>query len=240
MSREAPGHLTTIARGVPSVAEASAAALARAKTRLAIFSTIGEQFVQLKDHLALGLATEDAEGKRAISVLVEVHDVQLSPGGAGFIVFLDVRAGVAPSLLGRRVFTDAPAVVDNYYDRVRAQGLQDAVPPLEALPATVERGRITDRLAVRMAADGIDLQLEWTDLSAPIWTTAPTIRTPAEQAWALVQEAASGRVEINGTRLPGTPFQDEDWLPWFGRTGSSAMVSLCEVHTIGSKVRRMR
>ena len=51
---------------------------------------------------------------------------------------------------------------------------------------------------------------------------------------------ASGRIVLNGEQVPDEPFQDDVWVPWFGRTASSAMVSLREVHTLGSKVRRMR
>lgn len=77
------------------------------------------------------------------------------------------------------------------------------------------------------AADGSVIEARWADLGEPVFATGPT-RDGLSEITTVLVSARSGCVAIDGRVLPGTPYPDPIWTPWFGAEQTSCVMGLGE------------
>jgi len=74
---------------------------------------------------------------------------------------------------------------------------------------------------------GSVIEARWADLDAPVFATGPTRDALSEITTVLVS-ARTGSVTVDGRGLPGVPFPDPIWTPWFGEERTSCVMGLGE------------
>ena len=191
----------------------------------------GGDIVFANDLLVINLRAADTEATGPPLTHLSVFDVAYSAAtGSGRIAFLRLL-GAADPRLGRGVMlTDNPALVPWFRERLASAQwsvVDLGAPPIEA---RFQRGRLTDRLGLRIEADDILVQASWEGLSGPRWVEGPLVNYPLEYTWALLLEAVDASVTVNGTPGAGEPYADERFQATIGRPISSCNVGLCEVH----------
>ena len=97
--------------------------------------------------------------------------------------------------------------------------------------ARLEReGETSESVEFRILGDegGVLAVLE--HVGPAVWVEGPA---PAfwdqEDIWCAFLDSAEALLELDGQRLPGTPWRDEIWVPKLGRELWSAHVALAEV-----------
>jgi hypothetical protein len=77
------------------------------------------------------------------------------------------------------------------------------------------------------AADGLTLEARWEDLGAPVFATG-TSRDEVSQITTVLVSARRAVLRVDGRAVPGVPFPDPIWTPWFGDLQTSCVLGLGE------------
>jgi len=78
------------------------------------------------------------------------------------------------------------------------------------------------------AADGWTLEARWEQLGEPVFATGLT-RDGLSAITTVLVSARRATIAIDGRRLPGRPYTDPIWTPWFGAPQTSCVMGLGEV-----------
>lgn len=146
--------------------------------------------------------------------------------GAGRVALVDLpAAGVSA------VFTDRLDLGRAWQARLRGMG--DTDPMLSRDPVVVtgfwRDPWVGDSFGYRFRAPGVDFAARWWDLEPPFYAEGPNGGfSDSEDIWSLFVAARSASLTINGVSAPGTPFDEDTWLPKLGRPVSSAHSALGE------------
>jgi hypothetical protein len=147
---------------------------------------------------------------------------------AGHLAYLWVagEAGAVPTV---RVLTDAPALAAGLAPRtslVRWE-LPGAWPePAMATFVRTAASPVAHTWRVT-AADGGTLEATWSDLGEPVFATGPT-RDGQSAITTVLVSAGRGVLTVDGRPVPGVPFPDPIWTPWFGSEQTSCVMGLGE------------
>jgi hypothetical protein len=77
------------------------------------------------------------------------------------------------------------------------------------------------------ADDGLTLEARWQDLGAPVFATGLS-RDGESSITTVLVSAGSATLAIDGRAVPGVPFPDPIWTPWFGTGQTSCVLGLGE------------
>lgn len=182
------------------------------------------------DHFILAIARDPgADRPTAVLSLYWIgYTSELGAPMAGHVAYLwhDGGEGGRPAA---RVLTDSPALADGLGDRLRPGrwDLGDAWPAPET--ATFERRTaVPYGLGWRVtAADGAIVVGDWEDLGDPVYTSGQT-RDGASTIATMLVSAGRAMLSIDGRALPGAPYADPIWTPWFGAPQGSCVIGVGE------------
>lgn len=174
------------------------------------------------DHSVITLRDDGSQ-----SAFLSLYDVNFHrEHGAGRVALVSV-----PSAGVDAVFTTRLDLGRAWQARLRAMGNTD---PMLSRDVVVVTGFwrdpwVGDSFGYRFRAPGVDLAARWSDLDPPFYAEGPNGGfSDTEDIWSLFVAARSATITVNGVAAPGTPFDDDAWLPKLGRPVSSAHAALGE------------
>jgi hypothetical protein len=128
-----------------------------------------------------------------------------------------------------RVLTDTPALAAGLFDRTSA--LRWELPGTWPAPTLARFSRTASSPVAHTwrveGDDGLVVEARWADLGEPVFATGPTRDGQSEITTVLVS-ARSGSLVVGGVAVPGAPFPDPIWTPWFGTAQTSCVMGLGE------------
>jgi hypothetical protein len=181
--------------------------------------------VAIFDHLIIAL-TPDGQPGPALFLFSHYRFRWADDGLVGELAFVELD--------GRRfVLSDEPRMAATHAGRLSpAAWAGDAKPPLTIAPtvaAFTSSGFGGASVRERVAFDDMVLELEWTNLAAPIFATGPAPRVPSQDIVSVLIEAGAARATVNEADVAGGLFANDAWVAWLGRPLSSAVVAIGEV-----------
>ena len=178
------------------------------------------------DHLLLALTPDGQAGPQAF--MFSHYRIRWSDDGVvGELAFVELeRAG----RIERLILTDAPALAANQVGRLSPRSWPASDVDRPATVATFVPGPVGgSTVTSSVTTDDLAIDVEWTELAAPIFASGPAPRVPSEDIVSVLLEAGSGRATVDGRAVPGSLFANEAWVAWLGRPLDSAVVALGEV-----------
>jgi hypothetical protein len=101
-------------------------------------------------------------------------------------------------------------------------------PPIKATFERIPYG--VDGFGFRLATPDHEIEAHWDETDPPFWVDGQNGGFhDSEDIWALMVGARRARLIVDGTAMPGAPFEDDAWMPKLGRTLSSAHGAFAEV-----------
>jgi hypothetical protein len=180
------------------------------------------------DHLQLGLRNGSAaEPHFYLSLYVIPWSREL---GAGHVALLRNRGREGTS--ADMILTDNLDLGRAQQSQLRAVGYSRVDLSSEPRPASFVRNPIRERDHVRYLISAVDLEIEarWDDLGEAIFAYGPAPQRPdAQRIWSLLFEAGRGTALVNGSDVSGETYAMDNWIPWLGRSLSSAHVARGEI-----------
>jgi hypothetical protein len=185
------------------------------------------------DHCILTLAVDPALPAGRPDAYLSLYWISLTTEAgpeplSGHLAYLWAAGtvGAGPTC---RVLTDAPALAAGLFDRTSA--VRWELPGTWPEP-TIARFSRTASSPVAHAwrvegNDGLVIEARWADLGEPVFATGPTRDGQSEITTVLVS-ARSGSLVVGGEPVPGAPFPDPIWTPWFGTEQTSCVMGLGE------------
>ncbi len=173
----------------------------------------------------------------AETAMLSLYDIGFSASlGAGRVALLSV-----PSMGVDAVFTDRLDLGRRMQARLMGMGM--TMPMLSREPNVVtwlSRDPWVDGwFGYRFRAPGVEVVARWGDLDQPFFAEGPNGGfSAAEDIWSFFVGARSASIEINGVAAPGSPYDDDVWLPRLGRSLSSAHAALGETRITPDPGRR--
>jgi hypothetical protein len=185
------------------------------------------------DHCILALAADPALPAGRPDAYLSLYWIALTTEAgpeplSGHLAYLWVVGvdGGAPTC---RVLTDSPALATGLADRTSA--VRWELPGTWPEPTMARFGRTAASPVAHTwrveADDGLVLEARWADLGDPVFATGPTRDGRSEITTVLVS-AGSGSLVVGGVAVPGLPFPDPIWTPWFGSEQTSCVMGLGE------------
>ena len=178
------------------------------------------------DHSVITLH-EGGRPDGAETAMLSMYDIGFSASlGAGHVALLSV-----PSMGVDAVFTDRLDLGRRMQARLLGMGMTMPMLSRELLMVTgLSRDPWVDgRFGYRFGARGVEVVARWHDLDAPFFAEGPNGEfSAAEDIWSFFVGARSASIEINGVAAPGSPYEDDAWLPKLGRSLFSAHAALGE------------
>ena len=182
--------------------------------------------IHVWDHLVITLRDGDRE-----TVFLSWYSIRWSRSlGAGNVALLEVPGGRA----GRDIavtFADVDGLGDRMQARLRAMGLDRPATASPPVRATFDRSPFQDgAFGVRIGAPRMTVEAHWREVGEPFWMDGQGGGfSPTEDIWAVFVEAPRASVSLDADPVPGTPFDDDVWVPKLGRSLSSAHGAFSEV-----------
>lgn len=192
------------------------------------------------DHLVITLR-DDAGVETAF---LSLYAIAYSPTlGAGHVALLEIP-GASGRLPGGRpnrplvaTLADDDELGDRQQARLTAMGDSRAalrVPPVKArferIPYATDGFGFRIRTDADAAIGAHDIEASWLEPHPPFWVDGQRGGFSAsEDIWAMMVGAARARLSIDGSVVPGQPFDDDVWTPKLGRSLSSAHGAFSEV-----------
>ena len=178
------------------------------------------------DHLLLSL-TVDGEPGAPVFLFSHYRFRWAADGAVGELAFIEIDRGGG---IERHVLTDAPALAAAQAGRLSPRGwaAEDVQrpPTMATFRSTPLAGATVGETAI---ANGLRIEVEWSDLAAPTFATGPAPRVPTEDIVSTLIEAGTGRASIDGRPVGGSLFSNDVWVPWLGRPLRSGVVAIGEV-----------
>jgi hypothetical protein len=146
--------------------------------------------------------------------------------GAGRVALVNVPAASVDA-----VFTTRLDLGRAWQARLRAMGNADAMLSRDVVVVTGfwRDAWVGDGFGYRFRAPGVEFEARWTDLEPPFFADGSNGGfSDEEDITSLFVAARAATISVNGVTAPGTPFEDDAWLPRLGRTVSSAHAALGE------------
>ena len=84
-------------------------------------------------------------------------------------------------------------------------------------------------MAETVIADGLRIEVEWSDLGPPTFAMGPAPRVPTEDIVSVLIEAGAGRASVDGRPSRAGLFRNDVWVAWLGRPLRSGVVAIGEV-----------
>jgi len=178
------------------------------------------------DHLILAL-TLDGQPGPPFFLFSHYRFRWADDGAVGDLGFVEMELD---GRMERRILTDVPELAETRAGRLspRTWSAGDVeCPATVAAFAASPLGGPT--ISERVTLDGLAIDVEWTNLAAPIFASGPAPRLPTDDITSVLVEAAAARATVNGRAVPGRAFANDAWVPWLGRPLSSAVVAIGEV-----------
>lgn len=178
------------------------------------------------DHLLLALTPDGQPGLPAF--MFSHYQFRWADDGAvGEIAFVEVARAVQTD---RLILTDSIDLAASQAGRLSprswpASDLDRAPTVATFTPSGL--GGPTVRSSV--TTEGLSIDVEWTDLAAPIFASGPAPRVPSEDIISVLFEARAGRATVDGQTVAGRLFANDAWIAWLGRPLRSGVVALGEV-----------
>ena len=174
--------------------------------------------IHIWDHLVITLR----DGERQTAFL-SWYSIRWSASlGAGNVALFEVPAGPAGPIA--MTLTDDLGLGQRQQERLRAMGNDFAA--LSGTPVLASFASLPFRDAsfgVRIEAPAMTIEASWDDVSEPFWVSGEGgTFSPLEEIWAAFVGAPSASITVDGTAIPGAPFDDDVWQPKLGRSLSSA------------------
>ena len=166
-----------------------------------------------------------AEGDE--TALLSVYDIAYSTEvGGGHVVLLRVpTAGVDA------VYADTIELGERMQARLRGLGMQLPMldrPPLPLMEIQREPF-ITDGFGYRFRSEDLDVHARWDDCEPPFFAEGPAPSfSEREDIWSVFVAARSASIVVNGSEVPGSPWDDDVWKPRLPRAVSSAHAAFGE------------
>jgi hypothetical protein len=178
------------------------------------------------DHLVITLRGVDGAETAFLSLYAIAYSRTL---GAGHVAFLDVAGSSREPFAA--TLTDDPGLGRRQQARLRAMGDERMVRTGPPLLASFEREPFGPRgFGFRITADIGDIHARWEDPEPPFWVDGQAGGfSPTEDIWAMFVAARRATLSIGDVAVPGTPFDDDVWVPRLGRSLSSAHGAFAEV-----------
>lgn len=178
------------------------------------------------DHLILSLKT-DLDVPEPGFLLSHWSFRWSAEGLAGNLAYL--QATIDGSLR-RQVLTDSPALADRHASRMAPRGWLPADLESPVVLARFERSDDwPDAVREHVSGAGLELEVAWSNLAPPVFAQGPAPRAPEQDIVSVLLEAADATAAIDGRPVAGSPFSNDIWIPWLGRSLSSCVVALGEV-----------
>jgi hypothetical protein len=178
------------------------------------------------DHLLLSL-TADGEPGPPVFLFSHYRFRWAHDGFVGELAFIEIERGGGPE---RLVLTDAPALAMKQAGRLAPRGWApkdiERSPTMATFRPTLLAGPLVGETVV---TSGLRIEVEWSDLAAPVFATGPAPRVPTEDIVSVLIEAGAGSAIVNGEPVAGSLFRNDVWLPWLGRPLRSGVVAIGEV-----------
>jgi hypothetical protein len=179
------------------------------------------------DHLVITLR-DAADGLE--TGFLSLYAITYSPSlGAGHVAIVEVPGARDGGLTA--TFTDDVGLGRRQQARLRAMRDDRAAldrPPIEAQFEREPYGTNGFGFAITSADHRIEAR--WEDPDPPFWVDGQHGAFHAlEDIWALMVAARRARLIVDGRETPGSPFEDDVWVPKLGRALSSAHGAFAEV-----------
>ena len=178
------------------------------------------------DHLLMSLTVDGEPGPPAF-MFSHYRFRWAADGIVGDLAFVELERGGGPE---RIVLTSEPALAAGQAGRLSPRGWAatdaELAPMVAAFSGTPLAG---DLVGETVIADGIRVEIEWSDLAAPIFAMGPAPRVPSEDIVSVLIEAGAGRASVDGRPVAGRLFRNDIWVPWLGRPLRSGVVAIGEV-----------
>ena len=84
-------------------------------------------------------------------------------------------------------------------------------------------------LSETVIANGLRIEVDWSDLRPPTFASGPAPRVPTEDIVSVLIEAGSGRATRRRQTLLGRLFRNDVWVTWLGRPLRWGVVAIGEV-----------
>ena len=178
------------------------------------------------DHLLLSL-TADGEPGPPVFVFSHYRFRWAADGTVGELAFVEVDRGGGPE---RLILTDATTLARDQAARLSPRTWEPRDLERPPTPATFRSTPLAGTtVGETVIADGLDIDVEWSDLSAPTFAMGPAPRVPTQDIVSLLIEAGDGRARVDGRQVPGRLFRNDVWVAWLGRPLRSGVVAIGEV-----------
>lgn len=178
------------------------------------------------DHLILGLKT-DPEAPEPGFLLSHWSFRWSAEGLTGNLAYLQAPID---GTLRRLVLSDSLALADRHASRLAPRGWLPADMESPVVLARFERSDDwPDTVHERVSGAALELVVAWSQLAPPVFAQGPAPRAPEQDIVSVLIEAAEARAAVDGRRAAGSPFNNDIWIPWLGRSLSSCLVALGEV-----------
>jgi hypothetical protein len=185
------------------------------------------------DHCILTLAVDPALPAGRPDAYLSLYWISLTTEAgpeplSGHLAYLWAAGtdGAGPTC---RVLTDTPALAAGLFDRTSA--LRWELPGTWPAPTLARFSRTASSPVAHTwrveGDDGLVVEARWADLGEPVFATGPTRDGQSEITTVLVS-ARSGSLVVGGVAVPGAPFPDPIWTPWFGTAQTSCVMGLGE------------
>jgi len=183
--------------------------------------------IHVWDHLVITLRDEATLTETAfLSLYAITFSATLGPGHVAVVELPAAPGGGLSAIL-----TDDLGLGSRQQARLRAMG--DPRPALGTPPieARFERGAYgPGGFGFLVSTGDHTVEARWESLDAPFWVDGRDGGfSDTEDIWAMMVGANEATVRVDGVAAPGTPFDDDVWLPKLGRSLSSAHGAFAEV-----------
>jgi hypothetical protein len=188
------------------------------------------EVIHIWDHNVITLA-EDGRETGFLSWYAITWSASLGAGNVALFEAADL--GVAA------VLTDDPGLGERMRTRLLDMGFDRPALAGGPLTATFTRRPFGPAgFGVRIIAADVDVEADWAGSTAPFWVDGEHGGFhAAEDIWSAFVEAPAATLALNGKRLPGQPFPDDQWVRVLGRPISSAHGALSEVRVTPTEAR---
>jgi len=150
--------------------------------------------------------------------------------GAGHVALLRHRG---PGASGAdMILTDNPSLGRAQQANLRSVGYSRVDLTSEPRPASFVRSPIRDQDHVRyqISAAGLGVDARWDDLGEAIFAYGPAPqKSSSQRIWSTLFEAGRASAVVDGVAVAGHTYAVETWVPWLGRSLSSAHVARGEI-----------
>lgn len=185
------------------------------------------------DHCILTLAADPSLPRGRPDAYLSLYWISLTTECgpeplSGYLAYL-WAAGADDGAPIARVLTDSPVLATGLASRTNAARweLPGAWPEPELAVFTRTAADPLAHVWRMEVADGTVVEARWAELGAPVFATGPT-RDGLSEITTVLVSARAGSLTVDGRVLPGAPFPDPIWTPWFGSEQTSCVMGLGE------------